>query len=247
MKSAVSPRKRAASLVLSALLSALVAAAVSCGIEVFIYLYPVIYRDGEPSDTEEFNRFKFRTSDQRNTDEAGVYFRGFEIYYRIYNNQSTLASNKSAINSYNTSNPALAYNYLINTKNYRRLLSVDRTYETPLIPGAAVNRLVEIRFFSFDVTDPGVYVRDNNTEAILNNYGLPRRSVHGDDSVYPAPFEFDDIDSGDEDVTWSATWDDEFNKRLYVHAYVLAYGFDASYKQLYSELFELGYVTIPEI
>ncbi len=240
------PFARAAFFMRTVLLAALVCAAVSCGIEVFIYLYPVIYWYGQPTDTPEYNRFKFRTSDERNTDEAGPYFKGFEIYYRIYNNTSTLTTTRNSINSYNSSNPALAYNNLINTRNYRRLLSGNRTYESPLIPGAADNRIVEIRFFDYDVTPAGVYVRNDPSGVILFDYGIPLRSVRGDDDAYPAPFEFDDIDDGDDDVTWSSTWDDENDKKVYVHAYVLAYGFDASYKQLYSELFDLGYVTIPE-
>lgn len=236
---------RAGAFVRALLLAALVSSAVSCGIEVYVYLYPVIFRDYEPTDDVAFNRFKFRTSDQRNTDEAGPYFKGFEIYYRIYNNSTTLTSVRGNINSYNSSSPALAYNYLINTRHYRRLLSQGRVYESPLIPGAAANRLVEVRFYDYDVTNAGVYVRDNTSDVILESYGLPRRSVYDDDSNYPAPFDFDDIGEGDDDVTWS-TWDNEADKKVYVHAYALAYGFDASYKQLYSSVFDLGYVTIKE-
>ncbi len=224
----------------------IVSVVVSCGIEVYAYLYPVIFRDGEPSDDLEFNRYKFRTSDNRNTTEAGPYFKGFDIYYRIYTNSTTLASNQSSINSYNSNTPALAYNYLLNTKEYRRLVAQDRAYEAPLIPGDTFNRLVEVRFFDYDTTPVGVYVRqDIPAETIIDDFGPPMRSVNGDDSSYPAPFDFDDIDSGDDDVSFT-TWDDDADKKMYVHAYVLAYGFDSSFKQLYSELYELGIVTIPE-
>lgn len=221
-------------------------AAVSCGIEVYVFLYPVILKFGEPTEDAEFNRFKFRTSDDRNAAEAGPYFKGFEIYYRIYNDKSVLTANRNAINAYNANNPALAYNYLIGTKDYRRLIARDRAYEAPLIPGAAVNRLVEIRFFDFNTILTGTYVRqDIATEPVLASYGPPRRSVVGDDSSYPAPFDFDDIDKDDDDVTFMAAYDD-IPPNVYVHGYVLAYGFDSSYKQLYSEVFDLGYVTIED-
>jgi hypothetical protein len=58
----------------------------------------------------------------------------------------------------------------------------------------------------------------------------------------------DEIDSGDSDFTYSASWDKKVTgeKLAYVQAYVLAYGYDESYKSLYSELFELGCITLTE-
>jgi hypothetical protein len=68
-----------------------------------------------------------------------------------------------------------------------------------------------------------------------------------DDGIYSdaAIFDFEEINDGDSDVSWS-TWNDTNNKQLYVQAYVMAYGYDESYKQLYSELFYLGFITLEE-
>jgi hypothetical protein len=78
---------------------------------------------------------------------------------------------------------------------------------------------------------------------IIDDYGRPLRSVSDTLGSDPTLFEFDEIGDGDDDVTWS-TWTDENDKQLYVQAYVMAYGYDNSYKQLYSELFYLGYITL---
>lgn len=208
----------------------------SCGIDVFIYLYPVVYRDHTPSSDELYNYFYFRTSDTRNTSEAGAYFKGFEIYYRLYTHMDDLDSKRASINTYNSNNPSLAYNYLITTQKYRRMLTSERT-ATPVIEGDATNRMIAVRLFPYDIYTPGVYI-----DEVF--HGIPRRSVPEGVNSDAAHFDFDEVDSDDPDTTWT-TFDYSPN-RVYMHTYVLAYGYDESYKQLYSELFELGYITIED-
>ncbi len=208
----------------------------SCGIEVFIYLYPVEYRTHTPSVDPVLNYFNFRTTDATNTSEAGAYFKGFEIYYRIYTTESDMNSKKSAINTYNTNNPSLAYNYLITTQKYRRMLTTDRT-ANPLIQGAAVNRMIAVRLLPYATYTAGLYIDD-----VLN--GIPRRSVPEGINSTAAQFDVDEIQFDDVDVTGTAF--DKPTPTIYVHAYVLTYGYDESYKQLYSELFELGHITIED-
>lgn len=220
-----------------AAITGLLALLFSCGLDVFIYLHPVTYRDFVPSPDPLYNYFSFQTSDSRNHNDAADYFKGFEIYYRIYNNSGTAATDRSQINQYNEDNPYLAYNYIINTKNYRRLLTSERT-STPLITGATTNRQVTVRLVPYVDEVPSMYVD-------TTYLGVPRRNV--DDGIYSdaAIFDFEEINDGDSDVSWS-TWNDTNNKQLYVQAYVLAYGYDESYKQLYSELFYLGFITLEE-
>lgn len=210
---------------------------ISCGIEVFVYLYPVEYRTHTPSEDPVLNYFNFRTTDTTNTSGAGTYFKGFEIYYRIYTTESDMNSKKATINSYNTNNPSLAYNYLITTQKYRRMLTTDRT-ATPLIEGAAVNRMIAVRLLtSPTLPDPGLYI-----DGVLS--GAPRRSVPEGVGSPASQFDVDEVEFDDNDVTGTAF--DALPYKIYIHAYVLAYGYDESYKQLYSELFELGHITIED-
>lgn len=209
---------------------------ISCGIDVFIYLYPVEYRTHTPSDNPVLNYFHFRTTDASNSSEAGAYFRGFEIYYRIYTNVSEMNSKKTAINTYNTNNPSLAYNYLITTQKYRRMLTSDRI-ATPLIESSTINRMIAVRLLPYDIYTDGLYI-----DEVLN--GFPRRSVPEGIASPAALFDVDEVGFDDVDVTGSEF--DFIPNRIYVHAYVLAYGYDESYKQLYSELFELGHITIED-
>ncbi len=215
---------------------------VSCGIETFVYLYPVTYRDFEPSSSPGYNYFSFRTSDDRNEAESPGYFKGFEIYYRIYNNNSTRVNDKSLINNYNNDNPTTAYTYLLNTKLYKRLSCVVRPNDIPLIPGSDTNREVIVRLEQFNEQSPQISV---SGDASL--YGVPRRT-NDETSASDKLFDLDEIDQGDSDLTYSSSWDtDGVGKKLaYVQAYVVAYGYDGSYKSIYSELFELGFITLKE-
>lgn len=217
-------------------------ALVSCGIEEFVYLFPVDFREYSPSDDPTYNNFAFRTSDTKNQNEAGDYFEGFEIYYRIYNNESVRSTDASAINNYNDDDPAIAYNFLKNTKKYVRLLNTVYKRRTPLIPAATENRTVRIRLIRYTDILPSFILEDMDGN-IIEDFGRPLRSVSDTLGSDPTLFEFDEIGDGDDDVTWS-TWTDENDKQLYVQAYVMAYGYDNSYKQLFSELFYLGYITL---
>lgn len=214
----------------------------ACGIESFVYLYPITYRDFEPSSDSNYNYFSFRTSDEKNESESSGYFRGFEIYYRIYNNNSTRLSDKSLINNYNTNNPTTAYTYLISTKLYRRLSCAVRPDTMPLIPGSSANRQVLIRLEQYLDQAPQISVAGDTSL-----YGNPLRT---NDGTGPKDklFDVDEINNGDSDFTYSSSWDTNGTQKklAYVEAYVVAYGYDESYKSLYSELFELGYITLTD-
>ena len=214
----------------------------ACGIESFIYLYPITYRDFEPSSDSRYNYFSFRTSDAKNESESSGYFKGFEIYYRIYNNNSTRVSDKTLINNYNTNNPTTAYSYLMSTKLYRRLSCAVRPQDMPLIPGSSVNRQVVVRLEQYLDQLPQISVEGDTTL-----YGEPRRT-NDETSSDAKLFDLDEIDNGDSDFTYSSSWDTSptGKKLAYVEAYAVAYGSDESYKSLYSELFELGYITLTD-
>lgn len=214
----------------------------ACGIETFIYLYPVTYRDFEPSEVSTNNYFSFRTSDEKNESESSGYFRGFEIYYRIYNNKSTLISEKSDINNYNENNPTTAYDYLMKTRKYQRLSCAVRPTDIPLIPASDENRSVIVRLVQYNDQAPQISVQGDSSR-----FGKPLRTNNGTLDTDKL-FDLDEIDAGDSDFSNNSTWDTTTagKKLAYVEAYVVANGYDESYKSLYSELFELGYITLTE-
>lgn len=218
-----------------------------CGIDNFVYLYPVTFSpnipyasattDGDP----EKNYFSFYTTDD--TNNAEFYFKGFEIYYRIYSNLATLTTDVSGISTYNTNSPTDVYNYIVNTKKYVRLNTSARLGIIPVIPKSGSSyRVVKIRLIDY-----GTDVADQKSLTIDGvNQSIPLRTINevtADDVKYQ--FIFDQILSTDTDVTFG-TWDDENNHKWYVQAFVLAYGSDESYKPIYSGSFSLGAITVVE-
>jgi hypothetical protein len=207
----------------------------SCGLDTFIYFYPVSQYLNWPSEDSAYNYFSFRTSDEKNGDN--VYFKGYEIYYRIYNNSSTRSSDVSSIATYNTNNPTTAYTYLIDTKKYVRMNAQTRLSNYPLFSASTTNQTVVIRFLDYGIYSAGVTVDGAN-------YGLALRTIDNlskDQTAYT--FTYDEIQSSDSDVSYS-TWDDATQKKWYVQAFVMAYGYDESYKVIYSSVFNIGYITI---
>ncbi|ULQ59904.1 hypothetical protein K7I13_00715 [Brucepastera parasyntrophica] len=211
----------------------------SCGIDNYIYLYPVTLLLHSANTDDELNNFiSFRTRDETNQAENSAYFKGFVLYYRIYNNSSTRSSDVSSINNYNEDYPATAYNYLITTKSYRKLTAENRRGLDPLIPAASNNRDVVIRLTYYDDATP-IELSVGST-----SYG---KALRADSLGLPSIlFEFDEINDSDDDVSYNTRWDDENEKKWYVQFYVMAYGYDESYKSLYSEVFNLGYITIKD-
>ena len=204
-----------------------------CGVDEYVFLYPVT-NPHVPTADPLFNYFSFTTSDKKNTDEASGYFKGFEIYYRIYNSESGRDSDVVAINNYNSDNPSSAYSYLINTKNYCRLSCAVRPVDFPLIPESTSNRPVVIGLGQSIQTFVISVAGDSSL------YGEPRRTNNGTTEA-DKRFIFDEIDNGDSDYTYSSSGKTD---TVYIQAYALAYGYDQSYKSIYSELCNLGYVTI---
>jgi hypothetical protein len=219
------------------LCAGLVLLLVSCGLDTYIYFYPINQVINWPSDTDEsLNYFSFRTRDAMNT--SNVYFRGFEIMYRIYNNASERAADVSAISSYNSSNPTLAYSYISATKNYVRMNASTRVDGYPLISNASADRTVVVRFSPYG-NIPASFTVDGI------GYGTALRTLDGatkvDDKSYA--FTFSSIQSNNSDVKFGS-WTDTSDKKWFVQAFVLAYGYDETFKPIYSEAFNIGYLTI---
>jgi hypothetical protein len=207
----------------------------SCGIDTYVYLYPVSVCLNVPSSSDPtYNFFSFRTSDSKNYDEYGSdsYFRGFEIYYKIYNSESQRSADVSAIYSYNDSNPTSALAYLTGTKGYKRMVHTGRTTDIPLIPASSSDRTVSIR-----LTDQSTYTAQFLVAG--TNLGIPMRPKNEGTSFLS--FDYDDISTSDTDVLYTSTSSID---AWYVQAYVVVYGYDDSYKTSYSEVFSLYDVTV---
>lgn len=235
----------------------------SCGIDDYIYLHPVSQGLHNPSGSEELMQqyFLFRTADDLNS--TNDYYKGYEIYYRIYNSKTELNKDVSDINAFAESNTGLIFNWLKDTKKYHRLTSELDPFSRPLVPSHTSNRDVYIRLKSFNnEVISSVFVGKLNVSSSAEqsdkigsfigtsyDFGKPLRTdsngLTSTDIQKPRySFDYDNINSNDSDVSY--TQSSESETKWYVQAYVFAYGYDSSYKPIYSAYFPLGYITIIE-
>lgn len=203
-----------------------------CGIDDFVYLYPVTQLLHSPSADDANNYYEFRTTDDDNASNAGEYFKGFEIYYRIYSTESARNQDSSDISSYNTNNPTTVFNYISTTKKFTRMTATGRLGAFPLIAGTAGDRDVKIRLIDYGGELAEIVVGGTSL-------GTPRRTKNG--GTETDSFKFEEIASGDSDFSYSASSE---AGPFYVLAYVLAYGYDTAYKPIYSAAFGLGTITV---
>lgn len=226
----------------------------ACGIDNYIYLYRVETYFNKPNSSNDFarNYCAFQTPDTENNNSAPGYFRGFEIYYRIYTSLSVLESEIYAINSYNEddSTRAMAFSYLTGTYRYKRLAASGRLTDMPLIPAwSGPDRAAVVRIYHSDgsyragvrVYGIGPVFPEDGT--LLADYGLPRRTVGGiTRNTRDYEFHTAEISSGDDDVSWTAGTGTV--EECYVQFYAVTYGYDDTFTNIYSELFDLGYITL---
>jgi hypothetical protein len=209
----------------------------SCGIDTFVYLYPVNQLLNSPSENDPVNNyFKFKTSDEDNNSSA--YFKGYEIYYRIYSDKATRNSDVSAISAYNDANPTTALTTLVSSYRYTRMVYTGKTTDIPLIEGTTTNRVISIRltdYFTYKAS-----ISDDGSNDGSGSLGIPMRTLN--DGTKIVSFDYGNIHtSGDSDVSSNSSSSPDV---WYVQAYVVAYGYDESYKPYYSSLFSLAHVVI---
>lgn len=215
----------------------------SCGIDYYIYLYPIVdvsvcesYELENPDPTN--NLFKFKTRDNANSSTS--YFKGFQIYYRIYNSVTQMQSDRSYINSYNTNTDYQAniISYLEN-KNFKPLSLKDKSVSPPVIVASpsSTDRSIQIRLgikdtdgLFIDGVSDGIPVRSVSTPSNLRTFFDTDNFYETDEDIY---FSSSEAPGGIGDVD---TW--------YVYAYVLTYGVDDMYSPVYSIACELGGLVI---
>ena len=220
----------------------------ACGLDTFYYLDPPI-TDGHTSyyTTEDgiYRYFSFVTNEESSLGDNDQYFSssselvflGTEVYYKIYNNYSTMVSAENAIDSLNSSssNYAAAAESLIESRGYKPLKFSSGSF-IPLVEAGSSpnNRHVYIR-----LNDYGTEV-DYNGQPVM-----PRRYIN---SNYGFNFGQDDNNplpkNGDADVNYSSSSSD--SGTWYVDMYAVSVGRDTSYSTSYSKVLFLGSVKIQE-
>jgi hypothetical protein len=98
--------------------------------------------------TEKY--FDFWTNDAANyAADSSFDYLGTAVYYKIYNNYSTMTSAASAITALNSSTTySAAADKMIETYGYRELITTT-TSQSPLIPASASNQRVYIRLSDY--------------------------------------------------------------------------------------------------
>lgn len=201
----------------------------SCGIDDIVYLEPPKLTHnptGYHDETQMY--FEFETSDKENLSAALGFFKGFEVYYRIYESETDCKNLIKNMVQYNESNPANSVNYLLSSYNYKLLTYQGHFYQDrPIVPasGSPVNRRVRFRIEAL-TSYPNVFSIDGTIQGkVLRQFGE----------------DFTAAKRGDDDVQSSSN---PSTNSFYVAVFAATYGFDKSFRPLYSSLISLGYVQI---
>lgn len=240
----------------------------ACGLDVVYYLYAPSVTHNTPDYTTAFDNryFEFTTNDSSNIRDDFDYL-GTAVYYKIYNNTSTMNSNIAALSSLNSStNESAAATRLIDSYKYQPLGLSEGT-KNPLVPASADgNQRVYIRLSNYQETispDFKATVRirsDNGNDSSWTEQGVPLRTGNR----YTFDFGRDDDDVSSDlaaervenavpssensstigDVSASSSFTDSDGKIWYVDLYAVAVGQDSSFTQYYSGVLHLGSVAI---
>ena len=242
----------------------------NCGLDDF-YILEAAYTDGHMVyyDTAASNDryFSFITSETgANSDYLAVAssfkFQGTEVYYKIYNNYSTLSSVASSISSLNTvSNYSAAAEKLIDTYGYKTLKFSSGSF-TPLVKADGTNKYVYIKLTTVDKDTPPCICVGNEKMSVYDaskalKYNgqnvLPRRNITSS-SQAPQGYSFDfkinnDEENRtpletDEDVSYSSSSTEDGT--WYVDMYAISQGYDTTYTMTYSLVYYMGVCAIVE-
>ncbi|MDE7383902.1 MAG: hypothetical protein K2M99_08490 [Treponemataceae bacterium] len=151
-----------------------------CGLEVVNYLSPPSNSYNTPTQTTGYDRcyFDFETNEEQSS--AG--YTGTAVYYKIYNNYSTMASRNSSIDSLASStNETAAAKQMIETYGYKELGTNNGT-KSPLIGATSTNQRVYIRLTNYyentgkDFIAEIKYRNSSSSTSEWNYIGVPLRT-----------------------------------------------------------------------
>lgn len=196
--------------------------------------------------------FGFYTNDSDNSTSSASAFKymGTAVYYKIYNNYSTMNSQISAVSSISSSTNYSSAFPRLQSYGYQEL-GVEGRNVSPLIPASGgKNQKVFIRITNYqepaknsdkwkDYAYRAKIVVDNDEKYIpmrqdnTKSFDFGRKNSNGD---------YDKPKSGEDDVNYSSTASED--DIYYVALYAVAVGYDNSFTNYYSNVLYLGSVPI---
>lgn len=223
----------------------------SCGLDVIIYIEPpkvFINRPeiiGEIFSIDYENRyFEFETNESENSSTPE--FLGTSIYYKIYNNYSTMVSERTYLENLSNDDETSSRAPTQLIENYKYCLLNNRE---PLISNSKKNKDVLIRLTDYQVTNYQEAVKqgqERNAARIMIGkefYSLPVRVDGKSTFNFGRDGENDLIpQDGDIDVKYSSTTTED--GIWYVSMFAVAVGMDTTFTKTYSNILYLGTVVI---
>jgi hypothetical protein len=235
-----------------------------CGLEVVDTVLEEPRSDGHNAyySSSDFTSryFSFMTYEKSpNVSSSTFKFLGTAVYYKIFNNYSTMISYQSAVSTLNTdSNYTSAIEKMTDTQGYKQL-KISYGSITPLIKASGSNKYVYIRLTNYGSSidyGQGICVGD----AIMTLYSPENALTYNAVVVYPRrninssyTFNFGGSNSStdvvpkstDDDVCWSSTTSE--SGKWYVDMYAVSEGLETdTWTVSYSQLLHLGSITIVE-
>ena len=174
-------------------------------------------------------------------------FLGTAVYYKIYNDYSTMSGRISSLGSLSSSkNESAAAASMIDSYGYKQL-GLQQGTKTPLIEATGNDRKVYIRISNYKENDSNEFIsevvidRKTSSESKL---GTPRRegnrltfdfgrTSRSDDNAIPL--------ETDGDVTYTSS---SSSTKWYIDLYAVAVGQDTSFTASYSNILHLGSIPI---
>ena len=218
-----------------------------CGIEAGYYSLSEPSASHSPSgtDQEAENYWEFTVPHNYNETTYSGYYKGVVVYYKIYNNISTMNSHISAIYTANdNTNSTQTYD---NEGGFNKLNSSSYAYKRLYTSGDVeflnLNKSsdvrIKIRLVDEGDFDKSIFIAGSDTGV------YPYRSSKYDNKQ---SFEFDSDyypKSGDEDAVIDTEKADEEGK-WYINAYAVCIAQNDEFQTYHSRLCHLGYITIKQ-
>ena len=213
-----------------------------------VYHTPAVTSSTDIDRTEKY--FDFETNDSANSSLSGFDYLGTAVYYKIYNNYSTMNTAASAITSLNSSTTySAAADKMVDSYGYRELSTTNGT-PSPLIPAGSSHRIY-IRLTNYQDGDytAKIIIGYNGSDFTGSGNYVPLRNISGTHSFdfgrTSKDFNLNKVPvSGDLDVNYSSSFSDD-NKRIwYVDVFAVAVGRDTTYTKYFSKVLHLGSILI---
>lgn len=220
---------------------------ISCGLEeVIVVTEPTVTYNYPSYSSDDYTNFYCEFLTQETSQPES--FLGTEIYYKIYNNSSTLTSERSSITSVNTtSNGSAAATRMIETYTYQALGANPQSAYSIFLPSAGANRRVYFRLVDNGTGDDllaDIRINGTSIDKIPYRYSNDKSFdfFDNDDSD-----DSDKIDvepqSGDSDYKYSSTTSVE--GRYFVQFFAVGIAWDSnSLTRSYSLVLDLGAIPI---